>query len=256
MPEYTVRALADLAGITVRTLHHYDRIGLLVPSRRTKSGYRSYGEKDLLRLQQILFYRELDLPLAEIREILDDPDFDEVAALRDHGRHLDERIRRLRALRKTVDRTIQRLEGGTMGNDERDLVTDEDLYEGFSSNEEGRALHREAKEKYGAEMVEESDRRVRQMTKAEFRGVKAEAEAIYADLAALAERAPSAPEVQEVVARHWRHIERFFPVTGEVYAGLAKMYIEDARFRAFFERYRPGLADFVSAAMTLYASAR
>ncbi|MEX1259044.1 MAG: MerR family transcriptional regulator [Gemmatimonadota bacterium] len=253
MRDYTVRTLARMAGITVRTLHHYDRIGLLVPSRRTAAGYRKYGEEDLLRLQQILFFRELDFTLAQIGEVLDDPTFDRVEALRNHGRLIEQRIERLRHLRTTVDRTIQRLEEDGMTSEDRSLVADEELYAGFASKEEGRALEREAAEKYGEELVAESNRKVRKMTKGEWTLVQAEGDRIYADFSALAGRDATDPEVQGVVARHWRHIEHFFPVTGEVYRGLAALYLEDARFRAFFERNRPGLAEFVSAAMKFYA---
>jgi DNA-binding transcriptional MerR regulator len=250
MREYTIRTLAGMAGITVRTLHHYHRIGLLVPSTRTGSGYRVYREEDLLRLQQILFFRELGFSLAEIGEILDDPRFDRIEALRSHGRLIEERIERLRHLRTTVDRTIQRLKEDKMSSADRDLLTDEDLYAGFASKEEGRALEREAAAKHGEDLVAESNRRVRKMTKGEWKAVQAEGERIYTDFAALASRPAVDSDVQKVVARHRRHIERFYAVDAEVYRGLAALYLQDARFHAFFDRYRPGLAEFVSEAMT------
>ena len=103
---YTVRQLAKMAGVSVRTLHHYDQIGLLKPSSRTEAGYRLYAEKDLLRLQQVLFYRELDFPLDEIRTILDLPGFDQIEALRDHRRMLGERAERLPELDPPVDRVL------------------------------------------------------------------------------------------------------------------------------------------------------
>src|SRR5512136_2331510 len=100
---YTVQQLARLAGVSVRTLHHYDHIGLLAPSARTAAGYRLYGAADLLRLQQILFFKELDLPLDEIQDILDDPDFDQIEALESHKRLLRERADRLARLLMTID---------------------------------------------------------------------------------------------------------------------------------------------------------
>ncbi|MFN2140328.1 MAG: MerR family transcriptional regulator, partial [Candidatus Promineifilaceae bacterium] len=121
---YTVSQLAKLAGVSVRTLHHYDEIGLLVPAARSDAGYRLYNEEDLLRLQQILFFRELDFPLDDIRQILDDPAFDSLAALEEHRRLLHERAGRIGRLLNTIDRTIAKL----TENDMDDKVTDEELY--------------------------------------------------------------------------------------------------------------------------------
>ena len=170
---YTVRQLAKMAGVSVRTLHHYDQIGLLKPSSRTEAGYRLYAEKDLLRLQQVLFYRELDFPLDEIRIILDLPGFDQVEALRDHRRMLGERAERLARLLRTVDRTIARLtEEDTMP------LTDEELYEGFSpkEREQLKEYEAEARDRWG-EMAAESQRRVRQMSKAQWQAVQEEGDA-------------------------------------------------------------------------------
>ena len=170
---YTVRQLAKMAGVSVRTLHHYDQIGLLKPSFRTEAGYRLYAEKDLLRLQQVLFYRELDFPLDEIRIILDLPGFDQVEALRDHRRMLGERAERLARLLRTVDRTIARLtEEDTMP------LTDEELYEGFSPKEKEqlKEYEAEARDRWG-EMAAESQRRVRQMSKAQWQAVQDEGDA-------------------------------------------------------------------------------
>src|SRR5512142_78697 len=111
---YTVQQLARLAGVSVRTLHYYDQIGLLKPSARTAAGYRLYGEADLLRLQQILFFRELDFPLTEIQAILDQPDFDQVKALRDHRLLLQQEADRLGRLLNTIEKTISRLTENNM----------------------------------------------------------------------------------------------------------------------------------------------
>ena len=111
---YTVSQLAKMAGVSVRMLHYYDALGLLAPSARTVAGYRLYQEQDLLRLQQILFFKELDLPLGQIRAILDDPAFDQVQALKNHRRMLEKRTERLARLLKTIDKTILRLTEDTM----------------------------------------------------------------------------------------------------------------------------------------------
>jgi DNA-binding transcriptional MerR regulator len=243
---YTVSKLARMAGVTVRTLHHYDQIGLLKPSARTETGYRLYGEGELLRLQQILFFKELDMPLDEVRQILDDPGFDQVAALERHRQLLHQRMARLARLLTTIDRTIDRLTEDNM------TLTDEELYEGFTTEQIER-YKREAREMYGTALVEESEQRVKKMSKEEWQAIGAEGEAVTTALAALADRDPGDKEVQKLIARHHAWIENFYPCSAEVYRGLGQGYVEHPEFRAFYEKYRPGLADFMSAAMNCYA---
>ena len=247
MKAYTVSQLAKMAGVSVRTLHHYDQIGLLAPSARTEAGYRLYGEPELLRLQQILFFKELDLPLAEVRQILDDPRFDQVAALEHHRQMLHRRMARLARLLKTSDRTIDRL------TEEDMTLTDKELYEGFTTEQIER-YKREAREMYDPALVEESERRVKKMSRDQWQAVGAEGEAVTTGLAALADREPGDPEVQALIARHHAWIENFYPCSAEIYRGLGQGYVEHPEFRAFYEKYRPGLADFMSAAMNHYAS--
>lgn len=243
---YTVHQVATLAGVSVRTLHHYDQIKLLRPSSRTAAGYRLYGEADLLRLQQILFFRELDFPLGEIQRILDDPRFDQVKALESHRRMLHERAERLALLLSTVDKTIQKLTEDTM------TLTDADLYEGFSQEQIER-YKREVKERYDPKLVAESDRRVRKMSKAQWQAVGAEGQEVTRRMAELMDRDPGDPEVQETIARHHAWIENFYPASAEVYSGLGQLYVEHPEFRAFYEAYAPNLADFMQAAMNYYA---
>ena len=247
MKAYTVSQLARMAGVSVRTLHHYDQIGLLAPSARTEAGYRLYGEPELLRLQQILFFKELDLPLAEVRQILDDPRFDQVTALEHHRQMLHRRMERLARLLKTIDRTIDRL------TEEDMTLTDKELYEGFATEQIER-YKREAREMYDPALVEESERRVKKMSRDQWQAVGAEGEAVTTGLAALADREPGDPEVQALIARHHAWIENFYPCSAEIYRGLGQGYVEHPEFRAFYEKYRPGLADFMSAAMNHYAS--
>jgi len=243
---YTVSQVAKMAGVSVRALHHYDQIGLLKPSARTGAGYRLYGEPELLRLQQILFFKELDMPLNEVRQILDDPGFDQVAALEHHRQLLHRRMERLKRLLKTIDRTIDKLTEDDM------TLTDEELYEGFTTEQIER-YKREAREMYGPAQVEESEQRVKKMSRAEWKAVGAEGEAVTTALAALADREPGDAEVQALIARHHAWIENFYPCSAEIYRGLAQGYVEHPEFRAFYEKYRPGLADFMSAAMNHYA---
>ncbi len=242
---YTVRQLARMAGVSVRTLHHYDQIGLLKPARRNAASYRLYGEDELLRLQQILFFKELDVPLNEIRQMLDRADFDAVAALQNHRQLLQAEAKRLARLVNTIDKTIQRLSEDNME------LTDEELYEGFSKEEIER-YRREARQRYDPKLVEESERRVRKMSKAQWQALKQEGEEIYQQMAALMEQDPGDAQVQKTIARHHAMIEQFYPASAELYNGLGQLYVEDPEFRAFFERYAPGLADFMQAAMAVY----
>ncbi len=243
---YTVRRLAALAGISVRTLHHYDHIGLLTPSARTPAGYRLYAAADLLRLQQILLYRELDLPLDAIRRILDDPGFDPVRALGEHRRTLEQQAARLARLLHTIDRTIARLTEVDMS------LTDEELYEGLPKEQVER-WKREVNERYDPKTVAESNRRVHAMSKERWNAVKAEGDAVSRRMAELMERPASDPEVQATIARQHAWIENFYPCSAEMFAGLGRHYAEHPEFRATYDRYRPGLADFMRDAMAYYA---
>jgi DNA-binding transcriptional MerR regulator len=246
MKAYTVRQLARMAGVTPRTLHHYDHIGLLKPTARTPAGYRLYGEADLLRLQHILFFRELEFPLSQIQGILDQPGFDQIEALKEHRRMLEGRAERLRRLVQTIDKTLRKLTEDTME------ITDAELYEGFTQEQIDR-YRREAREMYDPALVDETERRVKKMSRAEWKAVGAEGEAVTVALAAVADRAPDDVEVQALIGRHHGWIEHFYACPAERYRGLGQLYAEHPEFRAFYEKYRPGLADFMRAAMEYYS---
>lgn len=246
MTAYTVSQLAKMAGVSVRTLHHYDKIDLLTPSARTESGYRLYEEQDLLRLQQILFFKELDFPLREIGSILDDANFDQLEALESHRRMLQKQTARLASLMKTIDKTIQKLTEDNMS------MTDDELYEGFTPEQRER-YPREAREKYGEEAVAAAEQRVRSMSQEQWQALKAEGEEVNTTLANLIDKAPDDPAVQAAIGRHYALMSRYMPVSVEMYRGWATMYVEHDEFRAYYEKYRPGLAVFMQAAMMVYA---
>lgn len=246
MKSYTVHEVAKMAGVSVRTLHHYHEIGILAPAARSAAGYRQYSEADLLRLQQILFYRELDVPLREIGRILDDDGFDLATALAAHRDRLLGEQDRLARLLQTIERTLARLKGDTMA------LTDEELYEGFTKEERER-YQREAREQYGAATVAASEERARRMSKEQWAALKKEGEEVARGLAALMGRDPADAEVQALIARHHATIEPFYHATAEIYRGLGLLYVESPEFRAYYDRYREGLADFMQAAMAHYA---
>lgn len=245
MSVYTVKQLSSLSGVSVRTLHHYDKIGLLVPQSRSEAGYRFYGREELLRLQQILFYRELDIPLAKIAELLGDPEFDRVASLEFHRAELQKRGERLKRLLATIDKTIVELKNKT------EMLTDKEIYEGFAPGE-GETLRKEAAEKWGEEVVAASEQRVRKMSKAEWDAMKKEGEAVAQQLAAAVPHGVSSVQAQKAIAAHFRHLHHFYEVSEQRYRGLGKLYVEDERFRAYYEKYAAGLADFVCEAISIF----
>jgi DNA-binding transcriptional MerR regulator len=233
MKNYSVKKLAKMAGVSVRTLHHYDQMELLKPTIRTGAGYRLYGEKELLRLQQILFYKELDLPLKEIQTILDDADFDVLQALTAHKTAIKQRRNRLNTLLTTIDKTILKLKGENL------MLENEDLYAGFPK-EKADAMRKEAMEKYGEKTVSESENKLKQLGKEGIMKLKAEGEEIAGTLYKLMHLAPESEEVQKQIARHYAHVQQFWGESvpmdkrPDAYAGLGKLYVEDERFYAEF----------------------
>ncbi|MCC3159612.1 MerR family transcriptional regulator [Hymenobacter sp. 15J16-1T3B] len=241
------RQLATLAGVSVRTLHHYDRLGLLRPAGRTEARYRHYGPAELLRLQQILFYKELDFSLADIRRILEDPDYDLGQALRGQRRALQARRDRLTVLLSTIDRTLSHLNGPPA------MLTNEELYAGFPKDE-AEAYRREVVAKYGAATVEASDRHLRELGRPGFDALIAEQKDLNRLLAAHAQADPRGPVVQALVARHFANIVGFWgpAVPAEqrlpTYRGLAQLYLDDPRYTAG----QPAYAALLSEAMRYF----
>lgn len=245
MSEYSVSELAGLAGVSVRTLHYYDEIGLLRPSARSASGYRVYNHDDLLRLQQILFYKELELPLAEIQTLMQQPGFDRLEALRTHRRQLQKKGERLSRLIETVDKTIESLQEGEM------TLSDEELFAGFTPEQRERYAQ-EARERWGDE-VDQVETRLRKRSKPDWEAIKAEGTDATQAIAELMDRPVDAPAVQAAIARHHAWIENFYPCSAERYQGLGEMYVEHPDFRDYYENFRPGLAEYMCQAMAVYA---
>lgn len=227
MDNYSVKKLSGLAGVSVRTLHLYDKMGLLNPSVRTAAGYRLYGEKELLRLQQILFYRELDFPLKDIQIILDDPAFDLVQALEAHKKALLARKERINTLIGTIEKTLVTLKNKTM-------LRVEDLYEGIP-REKMEAYRTEAMTKWGKQTVIEIEDTLRSFSKKEMEAMKTELNELTNRLAALMNGDPASREVQECIARRYQIILR---LTGgkiemgklEYFRKLGELYVADNRY--------------------------
>ena len=245
MAEYTVSQLAELAGISVRTLHHYDQIGLLSPARRTEAGYRIYGRAELLRLQQIMLFRQLEMPLAEIQARIDTSEFDPLSALKEHRQALEGRRTRLGRLIETVDRTLANLQEDEMS------LTDEELYAGLTP-EQAERYPREARARWGEERVTEAEDRVRKLSKEEWARIGKQGEDATQAMAALLGQPADGPQVQQAIALHHAWIENFYPAPADVYRGLGQMYVEHPEFRAFYEQRAEGLAEFMRAAIEVY----
>jgi MerR family transcriptional regulator, thiopeptide resistance regulator len=246
----TVGAVARLAGVTVRTLHHYDEIGLLGASGRSEAGYRRYGDADVERLQRILFYRELGFGLEQIRNVMTDGDADAVAHLRRQHAMLLDRIERLKRMAAAVEKAM---EARTMGIN----LTPEERLEVFGDfDPEEHAA--EAEERWGGtDAYRESQRRVARYTKGDWERIKAQGQAAVEQVVAAmnAGKPADSPEAMAGAEAHRKQIdEAFYECSYELHLGLAEMYIADARFTATYERIAPGLAQYLHDAIEANAA--
>lgn len=241
---FTVGELARLTGITVRTLHHYDEIGLVVPSQRTAAGYRLYDDADVIRLQQVLLFRELGLPLDEIAFAIDQAGSRE-DLLRQHREVLVQKRARIDAMLSALDSALVSLEKG------RVMQPDDvkQMFEGFDPSR----YEEEVKQRWGnTEAYKESQRRTRRYGKAEWDQIQGDWQAIYAELATLMKAGTPVtdPAVQALVDKHRAHIDRwFYPCSVEMHKGLGQMYVADARFAANLDKVAPGFAQYLSDAI-------
>ncbi len=250
MKKHTVKDLAQLAKVSVRTLHFYDEIGLLKPALVGENGYRYYGREELLRLQQILFYRELGMSLDRIREVLVAKDFDRMKALAQHRQEIERERERLTKLIQTIDQTVASFKGETQ-------MKDEDLYIGFSPEKQAE-YETYLTERYGEAAtanIEASKQKMKGWPKEEAQKIGQEFDSIHLALKGLIEKGatPAAPEVQQVIDQHYKLISRFWKPDRKSYPGLGLLYIEHEDFRKTYEGYHPKLADFLAAAMSFYA---
>jgi DNA-binding transcriptional MerR regulator len=249
---WTVGELARLAGVTVRTLHHYDRIGLVQPGERTPAGYRSYDGRDLDRLQQVLVYRELGFPLEEVATLLDDPDTDPAVHLRRQHRLLRERLERTRAMVAAVEKEMEARQMGIS-------LTPEERFEVFG-DVQPEQYEAEAEERWGdTEAWAQSQRRTAAMSKEDWLRVKAEGEDVERRFAAALRDGAAADSTaaMDLAEEHRQQISRnFYDCPPEVHAGLGRMYVEDDRFTAHYEQIAPGLAQYVSTAVQANAARR
>jgi DNA-binding transcriptional MerR regulator len=245
---FTVKQLSKLAGVTPRTLHHYDAIGLLKPSRVGDNGYRYYGEDAILRLQQILFYRELDIPLDDIKKIMGRRDFDVLGALQSHKDALKKQVTRLNRLINTVDNTINHLKGNN-------VMSEKAYFEGFNEEEQEKyAL--EAEELYGAEGVRASMKKWKGYSAEQKRRIMEEGSKNYTDMIAAMPKGADSLEAQGIVERWRKHMDYFWTPKLEQLLDLVNGYNDDPRFKVTFDKIHPKLAEFMREAVKVYVANR
>lgn len=249
--EYTIKRLADLAGISARTLRWYDQKGLLKPSRINDAGYRLYDQQAVIRLQQILFYKELDFPLSEIQKILDSPDFSYQKALKGHLAELLQRRERLDALILTVNNTLDNLQGGMdMSDQERFTAFREAV---VKENEE--KYGEEIRKKYGDQTMDSTNAAMMKLSEKEYQEWTQTGDTILELLeqAIQTGAAPESPEGQKIAELHrawcFRTLGTYDP---QKHAGIAGMYTMDPRFLEYYDQRQKGCAKFLQDAVAHY----
>jgi len=237
----TVGEVASLASVSVRTLHHYDDIGLLSPSERSESGYRHYGDDDLAARQQVLFFRELGFGLGDIARIMHDPSFDHLEALRMQRHMLKDKSAQLGHMIEAVEAALDATEGGVP-------LDAKDMFEAFGDFDP-KEYEKEAEEKWGGtDAYAESVQRTKRYTKQDWVEIKAETEAVNTAMAALMDEGVPAgdPRAMDLAEEHRLQIDRrFYPCSQEMHVGLGQMYVTDPRFMQNYETVHIGLAQYM-----------
>ena len=240
----TVKELAEISGVSVRTLHWYDEIGLLKPAFYEANGYRYYEEEQLLQLQQILFFRELGFKLKDIQKILASNDFDRLKALDTHRHLLVVNADRIRQLISTVDNTISYLRG-------KYNMNEQEYYAGFDANKPTIVQYSGtvAEDLIGASVKTRGD-----MSDADKQVVAQEGNHIYKAIADCIDQnmTPRTKAVQALVEKHYQLLKRYHDLSKEVYLAYAQLYCESPDFRKIFDHINPKLADFIAEAMRFY----
>lgn len=249
---YRIKELAELAGVSVRTLHYYDEIGLLKPNSCNHAGYRLYNEYNLEVLQQILFFRELGFGLKEIGEILDNRNFDRKKALLSQREILEEKVRRLQRMIALVDNTISSIEGDNKMNKN-------DMFTGFNHtriDELKKCYASEARELYGkCDTYAECEKRTGGYSNSDWAAVMSGGEKIIKKMARLVDCNPADKDVQSCI-QEWRDYitASFYDCTLEILQGLGELYVSDERFREFFDRYGAGVASQFNKGIAVYCA--
>jgi DNA-binding transcriptional MerR regulator len=248
--EYTVQRLASLAGVSTRTLRYYDEVGILKPARINSSGYRIYGQEEVDRLQQIMFYRELGVSIEDIKAIMTSKGFDKAAALKGHRE-------KLLAKRQQIDRLIENVEKTIALSEGRMKMSDKEKFEGFKKNlieDNEKKYGKEIREKYGEDIVNGSNARLMNMTKEQYEEFEQLGREVLDTLYAAFKTGDPAGELGQKAAdlhRKWLGYT-WNSYSKEAHAGLANMYVADERFTAFYDKEQPGATAFLRDAILIY----
>lgn len=242
-----VKEVADLVGISVRTLHYYDEIGLLRPSAATASGYRIYNNEAIDTLQQILLFREMGFPLDQIRTIIHDPAYNRTAALKRHRQSLIDRRRQLNQMIKTVEKTIRYTQGEIS-------MTNEEKFQGFDFSHNPHEA--EARRRWGDQTVDAANQKVDSMQKEGQRDFADRFNALYAQLAGLRHLDPASDEAQAGIGEWYALLNTMGHYSPEAFRGLGQMYVDDERFTRNIDKFGDGLALFMREAMAVFADRR
>ena len=246
---YKISEVARLSGVSVRMLHHYDNIGLLIPSDKNDKNYRLYSDEDVKKLYQILIFKELEFSLKEIKNILDDENFDREKALRLQRELIVEKRKRMDNILNSIDEVIDNLEGDkAMSNKDFKAFS----YEEIKKHEE--KYKEETEKRYGkSSAYKECNEKTSKYSKNDWENISKEADEIYKKLADLMDRQLEDIEVQDLVDQWRNHISKnYYNCTIDIFRGLALMYVADERFTKNIDKYKDGLAQFLSDAMNVY----
>jgi MerR family transcriptional regulator, thiopeptide resistance regulator len=250
--EYSIQKLSQLAGVSTRTLRYYDEIDLLKPARINSSGYRIYGTKEVDRLQQILFYKQLGFELQIIKKLLLSPQFDPLTALKQHHKKLLKEKEHIDALIETVEKTIANKEG-------RIQMNDQEKFNGFKQKliqENEDKFGKETREKYGEETVNQSNQKMMRMSEEQYQNfVKLGDEILHTLKEAFPSKDPASELAQKAADLHRQWLEYTWKqYSKEAHRGLAQMYMDDERFKAYYDQVESGLAQFLKDAIFIYTA--
>ncbi|MEK4877372.1 MULTISPECIES: MerR family transcriptional regulator [Paenibacillus] len=245
-----MQKLAELAGISTRTLRYYDEFGILKPARINSSGYRIYGRTEVDLLQQILFYRELGLSLERIKAIMTEPSFDGAKALREHHDKLLEKRQQLDLLIANVEKTLAQKEG-------RITMSDTEKFEGFKQklvDDNEKKYGQEIREKYGDDTINQTNQKLKGMTEEQYSAIQQLEEELFETLLQAMEHGDPASVLAQKSADLHREWLSFYwnSYSKEAHAGVAQLYVDDERFTEYYDKRRPGLAAFLRDAVHVY----
>ncbi|MEB8085773.1 MerR family transcriptional regulator [Staphylococcus pseudoxylosus] len=247
---YTVSQLAELSGVSNRTLRYYDQIGLLKPARINESGYRIYEQEEVDILQQIVFYRELEVSLDEIKEIIQQPTFNRMKALENHYYNLKQQRERLDKIIQTVEKTIANHKGEI-------IMKDQEKFEGFKEKvikENETKYGREIRMQYGDDLIDQSNKKFKNMTQTDYDAWKnLEKEIIDLLSEAYQTGDPASEFAQLLAAKHKAWLMYTWPEYSKAaHAGLAEMYINDATFTDYYDKHVEGGTQFLKDAILVF----